>query len=140
MKYEARAAIPLQMSVEIGLHDSNDRHRGLVARRLRILNHLAEHHCPLDVQHPVLCIVVAPPQTFEFFQLQPRERQHHERSLQRVMAYCVHDVADFFMRVSMCVFDSAPRLQFFLLQIAAGEFLQAFLILIGGSAIHPMSF
>src|SRR5258708_27975316 len=67
VKDEAGAAVPLQMRVEIFLHDSDYRYGGLAANRLRIFNQLALHDGPLDVQDAFVSVVIRPAQPFEFF-------------------------------------------------------------------------
>src|SRR5437867_3833081 len=63
---ESCSAVPGKMRVEVLLHNPDDRYRCFAARGLRILDHLAEHNCPSDIQNLVLSVVVIPPQPFQF--------------------------------------------------------------------------
>src|SRR6266481_7652562 len=107
VKDEASSAVPLQMRVEIFLHDSDYRHGGFAADSLRIFNQYALHDGSLDVHHFVLSVIISPPQALKLLRTQPGECQHHERGLCGMIVNGRYQVSNFFERIRMGISLSA---------------------------------
>ena len=101
VEYESCSSISCKVRVEILLHDSDERHRSLAARRFRILDHLAEYNGPSDIQNFFLSVVIIPSQSLEFFRPKSGERQYHEGGLSGVVIDGGHQVINFFEGVCM---------------------------------------